>query len=272
MAIFARYLSVEFPLFTQIYLRIGLALIVSLILFAPKLRLSAVASIGKKDLIVLIVRSFFLYTGVVLFTEAILYTKIANASLISTLPLMPIFGYVLLREKVSIRTTLFILLGFIGSLFIVFKDITILSIGYGEIMALLSLVAFDFSYVTRKWQSDTLNNYETTSIMFAMGLIFLCIAAGVMGETLPTATNFNSFIIVILLSSAVFNVVNLYLTNYGFEHVKAAVAGNILVLEVVFAILYGLILFNETPTPKEVVGGLLIVLSVYCVNRSEKTV
>lgn len=72
-----------------------------------------------------------------------------------------------------------------------------------------------------------------------------------------------------LLLSALFNVVNLYLTNYGFQHVKAAVAGNILVLEVVFALLYGFLLFNEMPTLRESIGGLLIVASIYLVNKNE---
>ena len=186
MAVFARYLSAEFSLFTQIYLRIGIALLMSVILFAPRLRRSAIAALNCKDIGVLVVRSIFLYAGVVLFTESILHAKIGNASLISTLPLMPILGYVLLKETIKRNTVVYILVGFIGSLLIVFKDLTIASIGYGEIMALLSLLAFDFSYVTRKWQSETLNNFETTTIMFAIGTLLLCLSAFIAGEPTPT--------------------------------------------------------------------------------------
>ena len=269
MAVFARYLSAEFSLFTQIYLRIGIALLMSVILFAPRLRRSAIAALNCKDIGVLVVRSIFLYAGVVLFTESILHAKIGNASLISTLPLMPILGYVLLKETIKRNTVVYIFVGFIGSLLIVFKDLTIASIGYGEIMALLSLLAFDFSYVTRKWQSETLNNFETTTIMFAIGTLLLCLSAFIAGEPTPTLQNFSPYIITVLLLSALFNVVNLYLTNYGFQHVKAAVAGNILVLEVVFALLYGFLLFNEMPTLRESIGGLLIVASICLVNKNE---
>ena len=105
--------------------------------------------------------------------------------------------------------------------------------------------------------------------MFFVGAIFLFITSIIIGEGLPSTDQFSWSIILALLGGAVFNVINLLLTNYGFRHVKASVAGNILTLEVVFALIYGIFLFQEMPVMREILGGLVILTSVYFVNKIE---
>jgi drug/metabolite transporter (DMT)-like permease len=72
-----------------------------------------------------------------------------------------------------------------------------------------------------------------------------------------------------LLLAGFFNVLNLALTNYGFEKVKVVVAGNLLMLEMVFALVYGWLLFQEIPTGREILGGLCIIVSIFAINRIE---
>lgn len=269
MGLFARYLSVDFDLFEQTYLRIGLAFVLGILLFYRHLNFRKFASLPRKDVLVLIFRSLCLYLAVVMITEAFLTTKYSNASFVATLPLLPLLGYWLLGETIKLKTIFFILLGFVGFILITIRNISELSVGYGEMMAFGSMILFDLSYIGRKWHSNHLNNYESTVFMFAVGAIFLFLTSILVGEELVTGNLFSSSVVIVLVVAALFNVANLFLTNYGFEHVKVAVAGNILILESIFALLYGLFLYQEIPVLREIIGGMLILLSVYFVNRSE---
>ena len=67
-----------------------------------------------------------------------------------------------------------------------------------------------------------------------------------------------------------FNAINIYLINYGFRHVKAVLASNILTLESVFALILAFIFYRELPTLKEFLGGVLIIGSVVQMNRLEE--
>lgn len=269
MGVFARYLSTEFALFEQTYLRIGIAFILGIVLFYSHCDFKRIASISRKDFFILTFRSVCLYLGVVMLTEAFLHTKYSNATFAASLPLLPLFGYIFLKEKIKFKTFGYILLGFFGLAIVTLKSLTEFTFGYGELMAFGSLILFDFSYVGRKWQTSHLNNYETTIFMFGVGALFLFLTSVFIGESLPTQGQFSGTIVITLIVAAIFNVANLLLTNYGFEHVKVAVAGNILMLEAVFALLYGIFLFSEIPLLKELVGSGIILLSVYLVNRSE---
>lgn len=269
MGVFARYLGTSFDLFEQTYLRIGVAFVLGLVLFARSITFKKLRILPRKDLLVLFFRAICLYTGVVLFTEGLLHTKLGNASFVAALPLLPVFGYFLLKEKIKIRTILYILVGFVGIVLIGVQDFTQLSFGYGELMALLSVIAFDLSYVGRRWHSDHLNDKESAVVMFAIGAIFLFISSIIAGESLPMGSEFTPWIIGTLIVAALFNVLNLYLTNYGFRRVKVAVAGNILTLETVIALTYSVFLFHEVPVVRELIGSALVLWSVWEVNKTE---
>jgi len=269
MGVFARYLGTEFQLFEQTYLRIAIALIISSLIFSYKVVWAKYLNLNKSDALILIFRAVCLYLGVVFITEGLLNANYANASIVAVVPLMPIMAYFLLKERISWKTVGFIIFGFSGVCLMSLDGLSFNRLGYGEMMAFISLIFFDLSYIGRKWHSNYLNNYETTIFMFFVGSIFLFITSITLGEGLPTSDQFSSYIMLALLGGAIFNVINLLLTNYGFQHVKASVAGNILTLEVVFALAYGLFLFKEIPLIREILGGIIILISVYFVNKIE---
>lgn len=269
MGVFARYLGTEFELFEQTYLRIGLALLIACLIFGYRISWTKYLKLNKKDILILCFRAVCLYLGVVLITEGLMNAKYANASLAAVVPIMPVMAFFLLKERIALKTVAFIIFGFSGVCLISFDGLSLDRFGYGELMAFISLIFFNLSYIGRKWHSDYLNNYETTIFMFFVGALFLLITSMLLGEGLPSANQFSWSIILALIGGAVFNVINLLLTNYGFQHVKASVAGNILTLEVVFALGYGLFLFQETPVIREILGGLIILTSVYFVNKIE---
>lgn len=267
MGVFVRPLGTGFALFEQTYLRISLALLIAILIFWKDLSWKKLATLPRKDWVVLIFRAVALYLGVAFFTESILHAKYGNTYFLNNLPLLPVFAYFLLRERLPLRTLAWIGVAFIGTVLITVADFAHFSIGYGEMMALLAMLVFDLSYVARRFHSEHLSDKESTVFMFAIGAVFLFGTSLALGEPLPSPADFSPFIILMLVLSAVFNVANLYLSNYGFGRVAVGIAGTIITLEVVFALLYGMFLYGEMPLLRELVGGALIVFSVWQINR-----
>ncbi|OGC45228.1 hypothetical protein A2V49_01335 [candidate division WWE3 bacterium RBG_19FT_COMBO_34_6] len=272
MGLFVRYLATSFEIFQQIYLRIFAAFVIALIVFNRKLDFSKLLKISVKEWGLISLRAFCFYIlGVNLYTRALLLTKYSNVSFIGSLPITALFGFLLFKEKLGLKKILLIVLAFVGVFLISVTDYSnLLKWGLGDIYALISAVFFSFGYVTRRWHSNLLNNQEITALTFFLGIFMLLFASFVSGEGVPT-TGWGLGIGLAILGAGFFNVMNNYLSNYGFQKVEAILASNILTLESFFAVLLGFLFFREFPSLKELFGGLLIVLAVVLMNEVEST-
>ena len=270
MGLFARYLSTSFVLLQQVYLRVLAAFFLGLIFFRKDLDFGKVRRISKKEWGLLLLRSASSYLfGVTLFTQAIIMTKYSNVSFIGALPVVAVLGALLLKEKLTFKKLLLILTAFSGVILIAVKDYSHLLVwGRGEVVALLATLAFSLSYVARKWHSDLLNNKEITQVIFFLSFFMLFITSLVKGDGLPV-TGWQIGLLLAVLGAGLFNVVNLFLTNYGFQKVEAILASNILTLESVFAVILGFLFYKEVPVTKELLGGVVIALSVIGMNKVE---
>lgn len=270
MGIFARYLKTNFTIFQQVYLRVGAAFFLSLIFFNKKIEFKKFINLPTSEWLVIFFRASTLYLfGVSLFTYGILNAKYSNVSFISTLPLTAVFGFLLLRERFSFKKLFYILLAFFGVVFISVSDMNnIFNWSKGEFITMISVIFFSLSYISRKWHTKLLNNYEITAAIFFLALLLIVSASLFLGEGLPI-NNWSPFLLLVVLGAGIFNLANLLLTNYGFARVKAVLASNILALESIFAVLIGLLIYQEIPTLKEITGGVLILFSVIKMNRLE---
>ncbi len=269
MGVFARYLQFDFSLFQQLYLRILGAFLLGLIIFFKDIDFSKLRQAPRRDWLLIVFRAVTLYGGILLISKAFFLSKYSNVAFAASLPLLPLFGYFLFKEKFTKAKAFYTLLAVVGLLLIAVKDFGhIFSWGQGETLAVLAVILFDFSYVARRWQTNLLSNKEiTVSTFFVGGVLLFFVSFFVLHEPLPHLAAFSPFILLILLAAIVFNVANLFLTNYGFEKVEIITAGNILTLESVFSLLLSIFLYAEIPTLREFIGGALIVISVYRMNR-----
>jgi len=270
MGLFVRYLNIGFTLYQQVYLRLIAAMCIGLIAFYKDLRWRNFLRLTIKDWLILFVRAISMYAiGVTLFSKAIILTKYSNVSFISALPVTALYGFLLLHERLTWKKISLISVAFFGVLLISITDFAhIFDWGVGEIAALISVFSFSLSYVARKWQTQKLNNREITFLMFVLAFFSVLALSLFSKEPLPHVTWTIPFLLVIGIAG-LFNVVNLFLTNYGFQHVKAVLASNLLTLESVFAIALGFLFYRELPSQEELVGGVLIVLSVIKMNQLE---
>ncbi len=271
VAISARYLSYSFTLFQQLYLSIGVAFLFGIPIFGRKLRISKITKIPHKDWALLFSRVILGYLlGASLYRQSLVLTKVSNVVFLQSIPFGAIIGFTLFREKISAKKILFIALAFIGAVLISVKDLShLLTFGSGEFLALISGAFFSLSYTLRKWQSEFLNNEETTQLLFLIAFIILFVISIMNHEGLPHF-NWNGIILIALLFTGLLNTINLFLTNYGYQRVPVVLATNILMLEAVFGTVLALIFYKELPNLKELLGGILIIVSVIQMNKVEE--
>lgn len=268
MGIFARYLNAQFSILQQTYLRIMAAFFLGYIIFYKDIHLKKIRKISLKEWGILLFRSICLYViGVPLISEAFISSKYSNASFLSSLPMTAILGFILLKEKITLQKIMYVFIGLIGVMLIAIKDYShFLSWGNGDLYALISSIFFALSYISRKWQSNFLNNKEIAVLMFLISSILLFALSLLGNEGIPSNSHFTYFMICIIIISGLFNVANLFLTNYGFQKIQAVQASNILTLEVLFAVIISIFYYREFPSFNEYIGGAFIVFSAYKIN------
>lgn len=271
MGVFTRYLALNLALFQQVYFRLASAFIIGVLIFYKQINYSKLKRLSIKEWLLLIFRAATYYLfGTILFNKAILMTKISTVSFISSIPYTAILGFILLREKITWKKTLYILLAFIGVVIISVKDYSsILIWGPGEILALLSAILCSLSIVLRRFQSKLLSNIEMTQVIIFLSFIMVFIGSFFMGEGIPKLTNFSLGVITAIFFGGLMNILIINLTNLGFEKIETSLAANILTLEMIFAVIFGFIFFKEISTVKELIGGLLILFSVIQMNKLE---
>ncbi len=271
MGLFARYLATGFLLFQQVYLRMLAAFVIGFFFFKTELDLGKFKKISFRDWAIIILRatSYALF-GIILFTQAIVITKYSNVSFIGALPMTAVLGFVLLREKFTAKKALLVLLAFLGVFLLAVKDYShLFDWGRGEILTLISTIFFALSYIGRKWMSPLLNNKELTVINFFVAFLVVFIASLLKGDGLPV-TGWTNGLLAAVVGAGIFNIANVYLTNYGFQKVEAVLASNILTLESFFAIILGFFFYGEVPILKDIFGGLVIIASVIAMNKAEE--
>jgi len=270
LPIIPRFLSVSFELFQQVYLRMFLGFVLSALVFSKKISLEKVINTPKKDLLLIVFRatSYFLL-GVVLNTQALLLTKISNVTLIGTVPITALLGFIVLREKITLNKILLVGLSFMGALIVAVNNVAGFSIGWGEVCAFLSSVFISMALISRKWQTKHLNDQETSTLVLFFAAIEILIFSLINREGIPLQ-NWNLSSLGFLIAGGILNTGTSFFSNYGLARVDAVLSGNILMLEPILASFFGFLVFNEIPLPKEMVGGLIIILSVILMHNLEK--
>ena len=72
-----------------------------------------------------------------------------------------------------------------------------------------------------------------------------------------------------LLCAGAFNVVNNFLSSYGFQYIPAILASNLLTLQPLFALVISMALYGEMPVIKELAGGAIIIASALAMHRAQ---
>lgn len=268
MPVLARYLGQGLGLFEQWYLRYAVASLVAIVVFWRRVRWNVFLHLPAREWGVL---SFRILSGQVigigLFTLASLKTEVGIVSFMQVLPVVPLLGVIILHEHLSRWKAAISLLAFVGAALVVVTNThTLAPLNTGALLSLLSAVFYSAMLVTRKWHEE-LNNHEIT-VAF---MISSCLCAYVISIVfdhrwiIPT-THWHSSFILVVIAAGILSVLANFLISYGFEHVSAIIAGTVLSLEEVFGALFGLVFYGQVLDSREIVGGLIILISVILMN------
>ncbi|MCK5476678.1 MAG: DMT family transporter, partial [Candidatus Aenigmarchaeota archaeon] len=175
-----------------------------------------------------------------------------------------IFSTIILKEKIIKRNIYLLMLAFTGTVFIFFNQK--ISFGNLEFLGLMFMFAtailHAFVIVIFKGQSDKNSKYETifyqNIIGFLMFLPFIFI-----NKPLPNLLQTGMGI-----AYGTFIGLVAYIFFFSaLKKIKASTASHLTYVEVVSAIIFGMIIFKESLTWNVIVGGLLIITSTYLLKR-----
>lgn len=139
----------------------------------------------------------------------------------------------------------------------------------GDLLALVAMFSIGASYIGRPWHDGSLNNPEITQLTFASGAICVALISLAHGDGPPhlvTAGGLPPWAAAV--AAGALNVLNLLLINYAFEHVDPVRAGNLLTLEIVWGLLFGLVFYGQVPSLREAGGGVVIVCCAVGMNSA----
>jgi drug/metabolite transporter (DMT)-like permease len=267
MGVWSRLLTPNFELFQQVGLRALTGGCLGAVLYFSRQGIKPIFKIGKRDFVLVYARSILMLIGILLFTYSINNGNFSNVNMIYALPTTALFGFIFLKERVTLTKIMLIVVSFIGALLVSTKSLgSFGNFSLAEFAAIISTFFYSLGYISRKWISKSVSSKQIATLGSALtGITALVLSFLVGNDSSNFASVFTSASIIILFAGFTYVFIN-YFTNYGFEHLDAVTANNLLSLNFIFGIFIGIIAYNEIPTLLGLFGGLLIVISAIIIN------
>lgn len=210
-------------------------------------------------------------TRMFLFFVGYLYTTIGNAVIILfTWPIWAsLFGTLFLKEKVSTRTTILIGLAFSGLVIMYLnKEISFGNQDFiGMVAMLFSAILFSITAIIFKKE---LVRYSKTETIFYQNLVGAIIFTPFLFLNTPAPTI--PQITVASLYGFLIGIVAFVLFFYALRRLKMSHYSLFTYWEVIAAVFFGAVFFNEAITPNMVIGGGLILASGIMLRKQKASV
>jgi drug/metabolite transporter (DMT)-like permease len=261
--VFTRLIANNLGVFYQLFLR---AVIMAGLFYVIARFSNNLKKIQKKDWGLLIFRGLLVVVDFSCF-----YFAVTNLSLSLTLFLFYasnvltafLFGYLFLQEKMTPIKYVSLIFALAG-LFVMFKD------SFGGIKLLpalatqLSGLCFGLTTTTSKKLTGKYSPVQVNLIGYVT--TFLLVIPLLLFSKEKINLNLSPLIWMELFGFAVVGVGAFLLTLEGFKHVEAQKGSIVMLAELIFVTLIGLIWYSEIPTPNTILGGLFIMTALIIPN------
>ena len=203
----------------------------------------------------------------------IVYTSAAFAgTIIAVIPVAGIvFDVLIMLSKVRLRQIICAVMSAVGVAITTIGAEGMKSSALGLLILLGAVAAGALFYVFSKKSGDDYNPLEQTYVMFALGSLVYSVFALVQchGQYSELILNLlqPQFIISVLYLSVVSSVTAFICLNYGTVRVTVSEASIFANLTTVISIIAGVVFLHEVFTPFQVVGAIVILISVFFANR-----
>ena len=172
-----------------------------------------------------------------------------------------IFSIFLLNEKVGVYRWLAVIVGFIGILIITEPGISSLNIFY--IFPIIFCIGLSYVAITIRKLSTT-EPVWLISLYFSISITLLSLFSLPLGWIMPSIKDF-----MILAMIGIFGgVANLWLSQ-SYKYSEVSLVTPLKYLALVFAIIFGYLIWDEIPTIKSLFGAALVIISTLIIFRRE---
>jgi len=172
-----------------------------------------------------------------------------------------IFSIFLLSEKVGIYRWLAVIVGFVGILIITEPGIISLNIYY--IFPIIFCIGLSYVAITIR-KLSTSEPVWLISLFFSISITLLSLLSIPFGWVMPTIKDF-----LILAMIGIFGgVANLWLSQ-SYKYSEVSLVTPLKYLALVFAIIFGYLIWDEVPTIKSLFGAALVIFSTLIIFRRE---
>jgi len=256
--IWSRLLGQDFGVFYQGWTR---ALIIAIILFPILYYKREIIKIGREDWGWLSVYLVFTSLTQAPLFYAFNHMDIGSATLlyfVTMLLTMYIVGFSFLREKITSIKVASFCFALLGMYFVFSFSLTAFTI-LAASMAVLNGIASGGEVSFSKKLS---NKYSALYLTWLSWLIIVPtngIASLIAGET----QHLPSFDVVWLyqLGYVAAGIIGFWFIIEGLKHIEASIGGLLGLLEIVFSITFGILIFHEKLTSQVIIGGVIIILA-----------
>lgn len=267
MGVWVRMMSESFTTYQQVFWRFVFAAALCWLVFGMQFKRSTFRGLTAKDWLIYILRSFLNYgLGVLLFTVAVLHADLAQVSFVASLPIEGFLAWLMFKERLDSKALPLILVSVVGLALVTGLSLNGLQLGIGTVAAIVSMLGFDISYLMVRYHPKNLSNFHNTTLMLTFAWIPpLVLLLATRQSILPASVN--TVALIGLIASVVLNITGLYFLNFIFSNLKGYVAGNILLLEGVFALIFGYVFYGEKLSLLELAGAAIIVFCAVVLSR-----
>jgi drug/metabolite transporter (DMT)-like permease len=175
----------------------------------------------------------------------------------------PLIAWLVLRHRITVYTWLCVALATVGLAFLSLKG---WAVGAGELLVLISAIAFAAHIVALGQWSKGIDAYAMTVVQLAT--CALLTGAISIGQGYKAPVNLSGWAVVVY--TAIFSTaVAFVIQTWSQAHISPTKVAVILTMEVVFAALFAMVFTDETLNLQQMLGGVLILISMLAIVLKE---
>jgi drug/metabolite transporter (DMT)-like permease len=195
------------------------------------------------------------------------YTSIASSMILvdTNAIFIAILAYLLLKERLNRGRILGIITAFIGILIIAITDWSAYTPIFGDILALISGLAFSFYLLLGRKVRQQLDLLPYIFLLYSSCAITFFFAALIWG--FPFFSYDATEYLIILGLAVIPTIFGHSLYNWALKYVEAAIVGVSLLAEPISSILLGIWIFAEIPSYLVIIGGAIVLSGIYLTIR-----
>jgi drug/metabolite transporter (DMT)-like permease len=208
----------------------------------------------------------FLGTGYIFQTLGLARTGAAITGFITGLYVVstPLIAWIVLRQKIDLYTMGCVVVATVG---LALLSLHGFSVGYGELLVLVSAVAFGAHIVALGHWSNGLDSYAMTVVQLVGCALLTGVLAISQGYELPAG---RSGWPVVIYTAIFCTAIAFMVQTWSQAHISSTKVAVILTMEVVFSAIFAVLFGGETIRTQALIGGVLVLTAMFAIVRPRK--